>query len=339
MSYGPGWINDIFDCKLEFEESCFTTIPDEHELVYTGTEKEIKCFDGKGAISGKLIIVPPEGREVSHNGVEIIFKSESDLFAGASSGGPFEVVLKKWVLLEAGTIGEPIEVGFDIDLAELKLRDSFVGNNMSFVHSIGYRIVRPWYTFSVRGDERVVIRNTIATDDAPAPPSESIIKVDDFGGVCTFDHGKCVFNADGRIIGNVNFTEMVSGTSVCEVAMLLGRTEMWTSTNGEDVTVRYHVLHTKEQAPITCEEAIPVDISLAAKGSEDDGKDGPLPPTMLPLKPVDPELSAEHVASVTYWVRLLLTKSPTAPGGKPSQHWSTHPILLLPSTDSGISGI
>ena len=148
-----------------------------------------------------------------------------------------------------------------------------------------------------------------------------------------------------------------------QVAMLLGRTEMWTSTNGEDVTVRYHVLHTKEQAPITCEETIPVDISLAAKGTEADGKDGahaaavhihcgrwrggsqlrvqtrwprvcagarptvvvfscgagPLPPTMLPLKPVDPELSAEHVASVTYWVRLLLTKSPAAPGGKPSQ--------------------
>jgi len=36
MSYGPGWINDIFDCKLEFEESCFTTIPDEHEVVYNG---------------------------------------------------------------------------------------------------------------------------------------------------------------------------------------------------------------------------------------------------------------------------------------------------------------
>ena len=58
--------------------------------------------------------------------------------------------MKRWVLLEAGSIAEPIEVGFDIDLAELKLRDTFDGVNLFLRHKIQYRIVRPWYTFSVR---------------------------------------------------------------------------------------------------------------------------------------------------------------------------------------------
>ena len=68
-----GWINDIFTAKFEFEESSFTLIPDWFEKASSGTDAQIKCFDGRGAITGKLVIVPPEGRDITHRGVEITF--------------------------------------------------------------------------------------------------------------------------------------------------------------------------------------------------------------------------------------------------------------------------
>ena len=70
-----GWLSDILDCELKFEESCYKEEPDVYAKKMNDTDAMIKCFDGKGAISGKLIILPPEGRSITHNGVEIIFKS------------------------------------------------------------------------------------------------------------------------------------------------------------------------------------------------------------------------------------------------------------------------
>jgi len=151
MSLGPGWIHDIFDAKLVFEEKGYDEVDDQYAIQHLGIEKppKVKAYDGKGGISGKLVIVPPEGKDVKHHGVLIILKS--------SSHGPFEersVVLREWTLLEAGSIAEPLEVGFDLDLSEIDtLRDTFTGNAMSLRHTLGYRIVRPWYTFSVRGEE------------------------------------------------------------------------------------------------------------------------------------------------------------------------------------------
>jgi len=252
---------------------------------------------------------------------------------------PGEVVLKKWVLLEAGSLSEPVEVAFDIDLSELELRDSFDGSNMCFRHAVGFRIVRPWYTFSVRGEEPICIRNCAPPKKAPAPPEDSTLTIDDFGGVCTFDHGKCTFAADGRLVGTIQFSGMMGGTSISEVSLLLGRTEMWGEAAGADATVRYHLLHTADQLPITSDATIPVDIGLATKGTESGVQEGPLPPSMAPLVPTDPETNKTDTPSVTYWVRLLLAKTPTsADDKKVKSHWSTHPILVLPSTGMG-SGV
>jgi len=334
---GPGWFNDIFVAKLEFEKSCYTLVADEHAKMHDGKDEQIKLFDGKGAISGKLQITPPEGRDINHNGIEISFNSQSITFGAANPPG--KTILKKWTLLEAGSINEPIEIGFDIDLSELNLRDTFVGANMSFAHSVAYRIVRPWYTFSVRGEERIAIVNCTPKDAPPPPPTEHVLCLDDFGGLCTFDHGKCVFAADGAMVGVLRFTDMKPGTSLSEVALLLGRTEQWSTNEGCDATVRYHLLHTSDMAPITCDCDIAVDISLDKKGSELDGVEGPLPPTMLPLTPDDEDCDKATVPSVTYWVRILLATTPADSKEKPKSHWSTHPILLLPSTDSGVGGI
>ena len=74
---GPGWFNDIFEAKFVFDSSGYTMVPDALESLSNDKEVQMKCFDGKGAISGKLVIMPPEGRDITHNGVEIIFKSYS----------------------------------------------------------------------------------------------------------------------------------------------------------------------------------------------------------------------------------------------------------------------
>ena len=54
------------------------------------------------------------------------------------------MINKTWVLLESGSISEPIECPFDVDLSELTLRDTFDGMHMSFRHTLAYRVVRPW---------------------------------------------------------------------------------------------------------------------------------------------------------------------------------------------------
>jgi hypothetical protein len=338
MPGGPGWINDIFDAKLVFDSSGYTMVKDRIAEINGGGEvknPQMKCFDGKGAISGKLVIVPPEGREVGHNGVEIIFRSYCHLLDAIDTYTPGDVVCKKWVPLEAGEIGEPVEVAFDIDLSELDLRDSFDGEKMCFRHVISYRIVRPWYTFSVRGEEAIAIRNCPPPKDSPPPPISSTLVVSDFGGVCTLDHGKCSFSADGRLIGSITFSEMQPGTEVAEVALLLGRTEMWGESTGSDATVRYHVIHPTQHAPISADCTLPVDIALAQTGAES-GQDGPLPPSVLPLVPVDPDCDKTNAVSVTYWVRVLLAMTPRGTEDKTvKKHWSTHPILLLPSTEAG----
>lgn len=78
MPGGPGWLSDIFECKIVFEDSCYTTVEDEHQKSRSGGEgAQIKCFDGRGAISGKLIVVPPESRDVTHRGIEVCLTSSS----------------------------------------------------------------------------------------------------------------------------------------------------------------------------------------------------------------------------------------------------------------------
>lgn len=135
-----GWFNDIFDAKLSFDESCYTTTPDAFRAQQE-PGATIPCFDGKATVSGKLLVAAPEGRTISHNGIDIIFFTRLHHPEGTS-----DVVAKVWTLLDAGSISEAVEVGFDIDLPELRsvLRDTFNGQHMSLRHSLGYRIVRPW---------------------------------------------------------------------------------------------------------------------------------------------------------------------------------------------------
>ena len=92
---------------------------------------------------------------------------------GPSALDKLPVVLKTWVLLESDSISEPIECPFDIDLSELDLRDTFAGEHLSLRHVLSYRVVRPWYTFSVRGEEAIAIKNC-ATEMPPPPEKKSL---------------------------------------------------------------------------------------------------------------------------------------------------------------------
>jgi len=323
---GPGWLNDIFDARLAFEEGSYTLVPDE-DL----NGKKVKSFDGLRCMSGKLIIAPPEGRDVSHRGVLIILKS----VASTHSGLQTEVLRKEWTLMEEGSLAEAIEVGFDIELAEVaNLRDTFKGDSMHLRHFIGYRIVRPWYTFSVKDEEEILVHGCQPAS-TQAPPADHIISIEDCGGVCTLDHGKCEFSTDGRLVGSVNFSQMTADAAIASVELLLGRTEMWQETEGADSVVRHHLLHTPEMGIISTEYTIPIDIALSEKGNGTLGNDGPIPPTMVPLTPDDPNTDASHVVSVVYWLRLLLKGRPEPDKKEPKMYWATHPIKLLPPEDVG----
>ena len=221
----------------------------------------IKQFDGKGTISGKLYVAAPEGRTVSHNGIEIIFQSSCHSVQAVT-----QVVNKAWTLLDAGDISGAIEIGFDVDLAEIKvLRDSFNGQVCQLRHSLNYRIVRPWYTFSVRGEEPLLITNATVRspvaarakahelyaaswgsmllpvpplpapprdacavrpqlpETAPPEPTETSLQIDDFGGLCIFDHGKCTFSADGRLVGSIVFSGMDTASPIASVVVIIVR--------------------------------------------------------------------------------------------------------------------
>ena len=246
MLAGPGWVNDIFQAEFVFDESSYSLVDDDysvHLARHTGSKAleglksppQVKCFDGRGGLTGKLVITPPEGREVSHNGVEITLTSTAVTWVDTQD---YDVVVKKWVLLEPGAIAEPIEVSFDIDLAELGLRDTFTGATMALRHALQYRIVRPWYTFAVRGYEHIAIRYCPPPAEAPPPPDSTVLQLDDFGGVCAFDHGKCTFACDGRLVGTIAFTSMHQSVPIAEAAVVVGRTEMWRNGTGRDVVVR-----------------------------------------------------------------------------------------------------
>ena len=343
LSGGPGWVNDIFKAEFVFESSSYTLIDDDYcvRLAQAQNDKsvleqkvkpQVKCFDGRGALAGKLVITPPEGKDVSHNGVEITFTSTVDNFLETEE---HDVIVKKWVLLEPGSIAEPIEVTFDIDLSEIGVRDTFTGAVMALRHSLNYRIVRPWYTFAVRGEEHLAIRYCAPPPDAPPPPDSTVLTLDDFGGVCAFDHGRCTFACDGRLVGAISFTSMQHGVSIAEVAIVLGRTEMWKEGSGRDVVVREYMLHSPGQSPISHDVAIPVDVSLTAVGSEPGGVEGALPPSMCPLVPSDPETQAEHKVEVAYWLRLILKGAAVEAGVEGNKYWTTHPLLLEPSTEAG----
>ena len=153
------------------------------------------------------------------------------------------MVNKQWLLLEAGSLAEPTEVAFDVNLAELgsELRDSFDGETMCFRHVLGYRIARPWYTFSVRDEEAIAIRNCPPPRHAPPPPDDAVLVVNDFGGTCTLDHGTCVFSAErGRLIGSITFRK-------CRRRCLRRRPKLhcfwggrvWGQDAGTDATIRY----------------------------------------------------------------------------------------------------
>ena len=141
MPGGPGWLNDIFECKFVFEDSCYKTVPDEHMTNFCGRpDATIKCFDGRGAISGKLIVVPPEGRDVTHRGIEISLTSFSMLTEPIDNNTAVDrlpVVLKTWVLLEAGSIDEPIECLDGISWKKTIYFNEFCENLENSTNSVG----------------------------------------------------------------------------------------------------------------------------------------------------------------------------------------------------------
>ena len=146
-----GWFRNIFDAKLVLDPTLYTLVADPHYNI------EVKHFDGRGAISGKLVVAAPEGRTVDHEGIEISFSTIVDNKADMqSTRGP--AMLKTWTLLEPGEVTGAIEIPFDIDLTQIpQLRDSYDGEHIALRHVLSYRIVRPWYTFSVRGEEVVSV--------------------------------------------------------------------------------------------------------------------------------------------------------------------------------------
>eukprot|EP00325_Prymnesiales_sp_UTEX-LB-985_P009330 CAMPEP_0174703588 /NCGR_PEP_ID=MMETSP1094-20130205/7477_1 /TAXON_ID=156173 /ORGANISM="Chrysochromulina brevifilum, Strain UTEX LB 985" /LENGTH=347 /DNA_ID=CAMNT_0015901531 /DNA_START=644 /DNA_END=1687 /DNA_ORIENTATION=+ len=327
MPGGPGWISDILDAKLEFEESSYTLMKDKEG-------HEFKAFDGKGEISGKLLIAAPEGREIGHNGVEVTF--QTNVIVPDIAVTPEAVMNKTWTLLEPGSISgdAAIEVGFDIQLLDKKamsvLRNTFFGTTMQVRHSLSFRIVRPWYTFSVRGTEDIAIYNAAIPDTAPPEPTETALRVEDFGGLAVFDHGKCTFSAGGRIVGTIAFSNF-SGGSVAKVEVIVGRAEQLKTNKLWEHKCRVYEIHSSSHAPIEDDRTLSVDIGLAETGSEEDPHVGPLPPSMVPLVPEDEGCNKALCVGVEYWIRLLITC--TAPAGSkdpPRQCWATHPINLLP---------
>ena len=99
--------------------------------------------------------------------------------------------------------------------------------------------------------------------------------------------------------------------------------------------VREYMLHSSGQSPISHDVAIPVDVSLTSVGSEPGGVEGALPPSMCPLVPSDPETQAEHKVEVAYWLRLILKGAAVEAGVEGNKYWTTHPLLLEPSTEAG----
>ena len=98
----------------------------------------------------------------------------------------------------------------------------------------------------------------------------------------------------------------------------------------QDADVAKVILHATEQEPVTSDRTFALDIPLTV-----DGESGgaPLPPSVVALTAEDAETEGE--VSVTYWVRLLITKTKAVGAKEGSKHWSTHPIVITPPAGEG----
>ena len=85
----------------------------------TTASGQIKSFDGTKQLSGRLVVGAPDERAVSHDGIEIILRTVARIHDGSTSDQEQTVMEKRWTLLEPGSISEPIEIPFDIDLSRL----------------------------------------------------------------------------------------------------------------------------------------------------------------------------------------------------------------------------
>ncbi|KAL1527195.1 hypothetical protein AB1Y20_015874 [Prymnesium parvum] len=319
-----GWFNDIFTAKLEIDGSPATTI--------SGASKSV---DADKDLSGRLIVAPPDGRTVRHEGVQLVLKSVATLTLAVESVQA-KVMEKTFLLRPPGDVSETIEIPFSLDLAAiLELRESYSSETLSLVHTLGYKIHRPWWTFSISADERIDIRRHSADEPPPlANASDPILRVEDFGGECTFAHGAAVFDVDGSIEGQVEFDHMDEAAAIGQVAVLLGRTETCGALTFDEV-VRTLWVHRGNVAIVT---SCTLPVSLPLKASTAGGLQGDLQPSLPVLIPSDPGCSANDTLEVRYWLRLELTEAANAASESLSlrKWWNTHPVILRRRNQSGV---
>ena len=323
---GPGWIANPLSAVLVLDGGTAERSVDQRGRA---ASTEVKGFDREGVLSGKLVIGAPAGREVRHLGVEIVLYSRA--FAIGETRHEVNVVEKRWVLLEPGSLSSAVEVPFELDLSKLSdLRDSYASPHMQLRHVLGYEIRRPWYTFPITGELEFHLKD----HSPPALPHEAgatntVLEVGDFGGRCVFDHGDSVYRVGGTISGTVRLTEMGAGSPVEEVALLVGRTD-FCGGMAEDTVLRRLVVHSAADGPIASDVDLPVRLSLADQATEGAGGAGAAldaaPALVTPSVPrlaVRQAAGDEFAVEVRHWVRLLLR----GPGS--SAWWSTHPITLV----------
>ena len=341
----------MLDVSIVLDESSYTLITD------PDSNETMPSFDGNATLAGKLVVCPPEAREVYQDGIQITFstllgararaRSPSPLRARATLSPPpvrphsadkgmggdrVTAMEKKWQLLEPGVVSEPIEIPFDIDLFKLiNLRESYTGTNFSVTHAIGYYIARPWYTFPVSGEQQIHVRKGVpATEVLRVPSGASRLEVADFGGRCDFHHTTSTFPLDGNLVGEIVFSEMEGAPPIREAALLLGKTEFWGDECADSI-VRYWYVHKPSDTPITGELKMAVDVPFG-KQADEPPSDAPFQPSIPKMTPDDPGCDpAAAKFEVLYWLRLLVAadREPGAKGDDKPQWWTTHPVTLI----------
>ena len=172
---GPGWIRDIIDVKVEFDNK--------QSVRDRGAKFTVPFHSHKGCgqlctpesvLTGSVTLLPPAGHVVFAGGVKVRVEEYTCLLDPFVTNDLAKVEMKPVVSSSLGIVVEGSKgysFDFEIDLADAfpvdsnsstkpdscRLQEDYIGKNFSIKHALVVEVERPWWTFNVVHYEPICI--------------------------------------------------------------------------------------------------------------------------------------------------------------------------------------
>mmetsp|Transcript_21396 Transcript_21396/g.44544 ORF Transcript_21396/g.44544 Transcript_21396/m.44544 type:complete len:459 (+) Transcript_21396:16-1392(+) len=182
---GPGWITDVFDVSVEFDNDVLVRDKGQKYTVpFNSCRQAIPMYSVGDVVSGTVRVVSPKGHEVTANMIKIKAEEYVCLL------DPY--VTNDMVRVEEIVCSTPVMIGgehtfrFELDLSNCiavdpegalptmpvkftSMMEDYIGKQFGIKHALVVEIRRPWWTFDIHFHEPFAIYD----NNNPAP-SQSV---------------------------------------------------------------------------------------------------------------------------------------------------------------------